>query len=99
MKSMTQGTTAKTLERTWILIRHTYELLMLQMLCVLCHLHAEVPEVDQLVPVLDVRGGDDQLLLLASLLAVVRVPQESHNSLSLHSQVQLTFYSLLVDVF
>lgn len=44
-------------------------------------LHPQVPEIDEIVPVLDVRGGDDQLLLLSCLLTVVGVPEEPHHSL------------------
>ena len=44
-------------------------------------LHPQVPEIDEIVPVLYVRGRDDQLLLLPCLLTVVGVPEEPHHSL------------------
>lgn len=44
-------------------------------------LHPQVPEIDEIVPVLYVRGRDDQLLLLPCLLTIVGVPEEPHHSL------------------
>ena len=95
MKSMTQGTTPSTLERTCArrIIKsftqnqlHNYASFSSQLDYVtrevLIYLHSKVPQVDQIVPVLNVRSGDHQLLLLPGLLAVVGVPEEPHHGLT-----------------
>ena len=46
------------------------------------YLHAKIPEINQVIPVLDVGSRDHQLLLLPGLLAVVSVPQEPHHGLA-----------------
>ena len=45
------------------------------------YLHSQVPEIYQIIPVLDVGSGHHQLLLLPGLLAVVSVPEEPHHGL------------------
>ena len=52
-------------------------------------LHPQVPEIDEIVPVLYVRGRDDQLLLLPCLLTIVGVPEEPHHSLEGHTDIRL----------
>ena len=47
----------------------------------LTNLHPQVPEIYQIVPVLNVGSGHHKLLLLSGLLAVVGVPQEPHHGL------------------
>ena len=46
------------------------------------NLHPQVPEIYQIVPVLNVGSGHHELLLLSGLLAVVGVPQEPHHGLN-----------------
>ena len=84
MKSMTQGTTASTFERTceeYFAVVKVFNARCTSLSDSQPNLHSQVPEVDQLVPVLNVGGGHHKLLLLARLLAVVRVPQKPHYSL------------------
>ena len=45
------------------------------------YLHSKIPEIYQIVPVLDVGSRDDQLLFLSRLLAVVGVPEEPDHGL------------------